>query len=118
MVCAIDYMHWEKNTCHGDIKLQNILLDQSKMFIKFIDFGYAKHLELDNPLLHRNCGTLTYMAPEIVRRVPYDARAADVWALGICLYSMILGHAPFECEEADDLEDCIVNHKISYPIFM
>lgn len=35
------------------------------------------------------------MAPEIIRRVPYNAEAADVWSLGVTLYAMLTAKLPF-----------------------
>nr|CEL65223.1 TPA: Aurora kinase(incomplete catalytic triad),putative [Neospora caninum Liverpool] len=40
------------------------------------------------------CGTATYLAPEIVRKEPYDMRI-DLWCLGVCLYELLMGRPPF-----------------------
>ncbi|EPR58209.1 aurora kinase(incomplete catalytic triad) [Toxoplasma gondii ME49] len=40
------------------------------------------------------CGTATYLAPEIVRKEPYDMRI-DLWCLGVCLYELLMGQPPF-----------------------
>ncbi|PFH36261.1 hypothetical protein BESB_044530 [Besnoitia besnoiti] len=40
------------------------------------------------------CGTATYLAPEIVRKEPYD-RKVDLWCLGVCLYELLMGRPPF-----------------------
>ncbi len=53
------------------------------------------------------CGTIEYMAPEIVQRQKYDAKA-DVWSLGVLLYEMLHGHEPFRVrprvtERADEI---------------
>lgn len=41
------------------------------------------------------CGTLPYLAPEVIRLVSYDARKTDIWSLGICLYVMLNDRLPF-----------------------
>ncbi len=40
------------------------------------------------------CGTVEYMAPEVVKRQPYDCRV-DIWSLGVLLYEMLHGESPF-----------------------
>ncbi|CAN0311066.1 unnamed protein product, partial [Hapterophycus canaliculatus] len=61
------------------------------------DFGLAKQLPKANGkpgLLVGACGTKPYLAPELVRDVPYDA-AVDLWALGVVTYELLHGYTPF-----------------------
>lgn len=62
------------------------------MNVKICDFGWVA----DD--IHRKrttfCGTYEYMAPEMVAEVPYDYKI-DIWALGILLYELNHGKAPF-----------------------
>jgi serine/threonine protein kinase len=89
---AIQYLH-RNLIVHRDIKLENILLDGSGR-IKIGDFGVSKQLKSPNELLREQCGTRIYIAPEITNRQPYLGPPVDVWASGICLYSMLLGKLP------------------------
>lgn len=89
---AILYLH-EENIIHRDIKLHNILVNDEDQ-LKLIDFGFALKLA-EGELIEVFCGTPSYMSPEIVNRKPYDGKAADVWALGVCAYRMIVGTFPF-----------------------
>ena len=49
------------------------------------------------------CGTPSYMAPEIIKKKPYDGTKADVWALGVCLYRCVTGQFPFKGKEENEL---------------
>ena len=92
LVQSIVYLHNE-NIIHRDIKLHNILVNETGK-LKLIDFGFALKLKAQE-LIRVFCGTPSYMSPEIVDRTPYDGKASDVWALGVCLYRMVVGTFPF-----------------------
>ena len=66
LVQAISYCH-EKNICHRDLKLENILVDESNV-VKVIDFGFSSKC---GQKLSNYCGTPPYMAPEITHKTPY-----------------------------------------------
>ena len=51
-------------------------------------------MPLDQPP-HSSYGTLMYSAPEVLANGFVDSKAADVWALGICLLTLILGRSPY-----------------------
>lgn len=92
LVQALRYLH-SRGVVHRDVKLHNVLVtDQGK--VKLIDFGFALRMD-PHELIKVFCGTPSYMAPEIVARTPYDGRPADIWALGVCIYRMIVGCFPF-----------------------
>lgn len=89
---------------HMDIKPENLLIDASG-HARVIDFGVARlqHAwspEGDVPL----SGTLAYMAPEQARGEPADA-AADIFALGSVLYSLLVGHPPFTGRSTTEVWD-------------
>ena len=46
-------------------------------------------------MLTTYCGTPAYMSPEIVKKQPYVGGKADIWALGVMLYVMVVGVLPF-----------------------
>jgi serine/threonine protein kinase len=58
--------------------------------VKVCDFGFAANCEPRMTL----CGTVEYMAPEMILRKPYTHKI-DIWGLGILLFELIEGHAPF-----------------------
>lgn len=60
-------MH-KSNIYHGDIKLQNLLLDETKTRVKIIDFGLSIYNKNSNEKLNIHCGTPVYFAPEIAMK--------------------------------------------------
>lgn len=44
--------------------------------------------------------------------------AVDWWAMGVLLYEMLCGHAPFEAENEDDLFEAILNDEVVYPTWL
>jgi len=91
---AIQHVH-SKNIAHRDIKLENILMDKKgKAFL--IDFGLCASVE-DGKLSREWCGSDNYLAPQIVRRTPYDGFQADVFSIGVVAFALLFGVFPFEC---------------------
>jgi hypothetical protein len=78
---------------HGDIKPENILLDE-KMNAKLVDFGIAQFAHQSSDGIW---GTPYYIAPEKIRRQKIDARS-DIYSLGATLYHALTGVPPFEGE--------------------
>lgn len=78
------------NIIHRDLKCENIFLKKIKKgryICKIGDFGFAKVVE---DTAKTNCGTILYMAPEILASKPYDQKT-DIWALGVIFYYMLFG---------------------------
>jgi len=84
-----------ENVLHRDLKPQNILLSDGsdRPVLKIADFGFARALQPQD-MAATICGSPLYMAPEILRHEPYDARA-DLWSVGAILYELLLGRPPF-----------------------
>ena len=96
MAEALDAAH-RAGLVHRDIKPANVLLAGDGR-VKVADFGIAKAAEgadLTQPGLM--VGTAKYVAPEQVEGKPVDART-DIYSLGVVLYEMLCGRAPFEGE--------------------
>lgn len=86
--CAVDYLH-QKDIIHRDLKPENLLID-SDGNIKVCDFGWSAMT--DNDERNTFCGTLDYMAPEVMKGHKYT-KSVDMWALGVLLYEMVHGYS-------------------------
>lgn len=88
---------------HRDLKLENLMID-SKFDLKIIDFDtvtgkYGKNF---TGLLDTYCGTRNYMAPEMLKRKVYVGEKVDMFAVGVILFMMVTGCAPFQEAKAND----------------
>ena len=108
---ALNYLH-ERNIVHRDIKLHNVLLNDDNL--KLIDFGFACQIA-DSELLKVFCGTPSYMSPEILGRKPYFGKPCDIWALGVCVYRMVIGSFPFRANTEEELFKKIKAGKFNLP---
>ncbi|XP_061246508.1 bridge-like lipid transfer protein family member 2 isoform X5 [Bos javanicus] len=90
----ISYLH-DLGIIHRDVKMENILLDE-RGHLKLTDFGLSRHLP-QGARAYTICGTLQYMAPEVLSGGPYN-HAADWWSLGVLLFSLSTGKFPVPAE--------------------
>lgn len=79
------------NIIYRDLKPENILLDRNG-YLKLADYGFAT---LDDEKAWTVCGTPDYQAPEIISRRG-ASKASDFWALGVLIFEMLTGNAPFK----------------------
>ncbi|MFN8632268.1 MAG: protein kinase [Chloroflexota bacterium] len=98
MAAALDHAHLrERPVLHRDIKPSNIMVTPSERVI-LTDFGIARLIgDVSLTMTGQMVGTPAFMAPEVVQGEPADARA-DLYALGVVLYQMLTGRAPFRAE--------------------
>ena len=102
---SIKYLH-DRGIAHGDIKLENILLD-SNFNPKLADFGFSKNKLImgDNS----KTGTIYYAAPELFKRGNYNTLKADIWSIGITLFCISQKCFPFKNGDVK----CIINQIVS-----
>jgi serine/threonine protein kinase len=95
VVSAVDATH-KAGICHLDIKLENFLVSQ-EFNLKLCDYGFAALL---NKPITTVLGTEGYMAPEVANEHShYDGAKADIFSMGVLLYTMAFGNPPFGSTE-------------------
>lgn len=114
IVSAVAYLH-ANGIMHRDLKPENVLLD-AHGHVMLTDFGLAKEFE-ESTRSNSMCGTLEYMAPEIVLGKGHD-KAADWWSIGALLYEMLTGKPPFSGGNRQKIQQKIVKDKVKLPPYL
>jgi serine/threonine-protein kinase len=85
---------------HRDIKPENLFLiaDEEDLFVKLLDFGVAKHTQVNKRLTARGIlvGTPHYMSPEQCRSAADIDHRSDLWAVAVVAYEALTGKMPFD----------------------
>nr|XP_054588025.1 serine/threonine-protein kinase 33 isoform X4 [Nothobranchius furzeri] len=112
---AVVYLH-QRNIVHRDLKLENILLKNSsnegddRFDIKVADFGLSVKtggVAIGN-IMTEACGTLIYMAPEMMSGRGYS-QWCDVWSIGVIMFMLLCGEPPFVSQTQRGLLKEIMN---------
>jgi calcium/calmodulin-dependent protein kinase I len=91
---ACKYMHFN-GIIHRDLKPENLVyLDKQHDQICVTGFGLSKYMDHSESITKTTCGTPAFVAPEVLRQVPYGT-PVDMWSLGTILYIMLCGYPPF-----------------------
>jgi len=94
---SLVYCH-KQGIVHHDLKLENILVTKRGK-VKLIDFGLCEPVTDCSKLSQRWCGSFDYVSPEILLKSPYSGCKADVFSLGVILYSILFSQLPFDFHE-------------------
>ena len=95
-----------RSLVHGDLKPRNVRITSAGQ-VKVLDFGIAKALSLSRKVTRNDFGTMPYLSPERLDTGEVN-ELADLWAVGVMLYEMIRGTAPFWAQDTRRLEQLIL----------
>ncbi len=101
VLAAFGHMH-ERKIAYRDLKPENLVLD-TLGYVKIVDFGLAKKVKSGQT--YTFCGTPDYLAPEVILNEGYDW-GVDYWGLGVLIYEMTAGVAPFYAESPMEVSFC------------
>ncbi|KAI8474002.1 MAG: kinase-like domain-containing protein [Monoraphidium minutum] len=109
---GLEYLHYHK-VVHGDVKPENLLVSANGE-LKISDFGCSRMAD-GKTAQQRLSGTPAFTAPELVAGTSSDPFAADVWAMGACLYCFIYGQLPFQGGSVLDIFKAITSDPLELP---
>jgi MAP/microtubule affinity-regulating kinase len=107
---GVQYLH-SQGIAHNDIKPENVVIDGSGR-AKLGDFGYAKTETFAGD--DEKSGTLMYAAPELFGTGWYHTQRADIWSLGIVLYTLATGTFPFDVSDEQRVVRQICQGRLKY----
>ncbi|CAD8097951.1 unnamed protein product [Paramecium sonneborni] len=113
ILSAIQYMH-KQGYMHRDLKTENILL--SLNYVKLCDLGCVREIPSQEDRRNTFCGTVDYIAPEVIKDQGYDERC-DAWQIAILAYELVAGSTPFSEYPRDDesIMENILKNKFDLP---
>ena len=119
ILAALDFTHQNK-FCHRDLKLENLLIsgEGKKAKILMIDYGFAGYMPDEDHLFEDFPGSFCYAAPELIRGVPYKGRSADVYSLGVILYTMLQSTYPFYSEDKREMTNMILSDDVTFDTYI
>ncbi|XP_018592886.1 ribosomal protein S6 kinase alpha-6-like isoform X4 [Scleropages formosus] len=115
LALALDHLH-NLGIVYRDLKPENILLDEAG-HIKLTDFGLSKESVDQDKKAYSFCGTVEYMAPEVVNRRGHT-QSADWWSLGVLMFEMLTGTLPFQGKDRNETMNMILKAKLGMPQFL
>ena len=107
----IKHLH-SLNIIYRDIKPENLLLDKDNN-IKLCDYGWATYIT-PGKFLTVYCGTPEYVSPEMLKKYAYNEKV-DIWGIGVLIFELVFGYAPFASSFNEDRYNNIKAGKINWP---
>lgn len=106
---SVAYLH-DLGIVHRDLKPENILCGDNLEDLKIADFGLSKML-LPKERMDTACGTLSYVAPEVLTMQGYG-QEADLWSVGVIMFLLLCGKLPFDGANHDDIIRCTIQGEL------
>jgi serine/threonine-protein kinase N2 len=109
---GLEFLH-NNSIVYRDLKLDNLLVDEYG-YLKIADFGLCKMGVGYGDRTSTFCGTPEFVAPEVLTDRDYTS-SVDWWGLGVLMYEMLVGEAPFPGNDEEQIFDAIVSDEVDYP---
>ena len=97
---SVAYLH-DLGIVHRDLKPENILCGDNLEDLKIADFGLSK-MVLPKEKMDVACGTLSYVAPEVLTMAGYG-KEADLWSVGVIMFLLMCGKLPFDGNDQNEI---------------
>ena len=119
ILTAVEFCH-KTGYCHRDLKLENLLISGEGKAAKvlLIDFGFAGKMDPPTKVFGDFPGSVCYAAPELIRGIPYVGSSADVYSMGVILYTLLQGIYPFFSEDRRELVNQIVGGSVQFETYL
>eukprot|EP01138_Halocafeteria_seosinensis_P010784 gb/GECG01011014.1/.p1 GENE.gb/GECG01011014.1/~~gb/GECG01011014.1/.p1 ORF type:complete len:1451 (+),score=219.92 gb/GECG01011014.1/:1-4353(+) len=111
LVDAMAYLH-SLGIAHRDLKPENVLTGETLHDLKIADFGLSKIIH-PTEKMNKPCGTLSYVAPEVLTGKGYG-KQADMWSIGVILYLVVRGKLPFEGRDKEEIAAKTVRENLDF----
>ena len=112
ILLAIEELH-KRDIIYRDLKPDNVVLDEEGHAL-LTDFGLSKEGVMDNQSAKSFCGSVAYLAPEMLRRQGHG-KAVDWYLLGVLFYEMIVGFPPYFSTNREQMFNNIQKGKLKIP---
>jgi len=117
VVHGLEYLHYQK-IIHRDLKPSNLLKGDSGG-VKIADLGVSNEFDGTDALLTNTAGTPAFTPPESISHKPgdepYSGKTADIWSLGVTLFSLVYGKVPFHDDNIVALYNKIRTQELHLP---
>ncbi|KAL1394864.1 hypothetical protein pipiens_002969 [Culex pipiens pipiens] len=117
VILGVEYLHYQR-IIHGDLKPANLLLSDSSS-VKVADLGVCNEFLGEDAAMNNGstAGTPAFRSPETLfpGQHVYNGKAADIWALGATLYSLVHGNVPFIATSVPGVYEKIKYDPLEFP---